>query len=251
VIGKYRWVDDQTIAVEFSANGKTMSDRLKVQLDGDSLQTIDGRGKADQLTRAPNVVADGVSKGETGTGQRVHLTVEGVLIELTNGNRKWDGNGSPRPEDMANFRDAAHNFAAKSAADPRVAAGAEAAALSTAITSAVLGATEPPDPFGTAELLIDGRTVGSIIELKKQQDSYTPHWPGVEWLNVPLGANVNIRLQLADYDIGKTNDNIGTAILTTEDIRHAAAASGQVFAVPVRNPGSHIVYVMISAMPER
>jgi uncharacterized protein (TIGR03066 family) len=50
--GMYKFIDDNTMDVEITAQGKTQKDKIKVEVTKDSLTTTDSTGKPEKFTRA-------------------------------------------------------------------------------------------------------------------------------------------------------------------------------------------------------
>lgn len=98
------------------------------------------------------------------------------------------------------------------------------------LASILVGLSAPPDIFGTAELLLPGKTIPPI-ELPQKDDTYNPTW-GVGWQNVPFLKDAKIRVSLTDYDPLNSNDDVGSAIL---NFNHLVAAywKGEVIQINV------------------
>lgn len=175
----------------------------------------------------------------------VTVRVEGVVIGPAKlGGNKWDG-GPIAAADLKRFNDTLTKFAVGSGS-PYVAG----AALISTIGTMAMGFMDKPDAQGAAELYVDSKLVGKRIPLGKVQDSFTPRWAGLVWEHVPLDRDVRLRIELADYDLGKANDIIGNAIVNSADLRRALA-DGRVFPINVADQTSNqLVAVQVSVMLE-
>ena len=133
---------------------------------------------------------------------------------------------------------------------PAGALGAVAAALGApvilqplidAYAGAALGAFDPPDPFGTAELSGFG-----AINLPTIEDTYTPSW-NATWRNVALDpeADIRLRIDLTDEDL-VNDDPIGSVELSSADLQAALAAGRQIAIRTDRQELGYIVAVSIS-----
>lgn len=88
-----------------------------------------------------------------------------------------------------------------------------------------------PDIYGEAQLLVQGVNTGSIPMPLSVEDSFSPTWPRVGWLHVPLDEDVRLRVSLMDDDM-TSPDSVGIFELSPEVLREALK-EGKVLQVDV------------------
>ncbi|MBX3157136.1 MAG: hypothetical protein KF773_14265 [Deltaproteobacteria bacterium] len=175
-----------------------------------------------------------------------HVAIEGVVVALSKvDGTKWDGGGKVSADLLGRFSAAAAKFGIETA-QPEIALAGVVGLLG----SASLSFAEKPDTKGSAQLFVDGVRVGKPIAMRVAEETFTPQWPGVlEWSRVPIDRDVRIRVVLVDQDT-IVDDPIGTAIITSADLRKALAY-GKVFPVAVADQTSNqVVAIKVSAMLE-
>lgn len=112
-----------------------------------------------------------------------------------------------------------------------------------------LSATQKPDIYGTMRIDVFGQ-VGTEYWLKtfeqRTADSFTPPFPAPSgFQNVPIDADVRIRIHLADADL-INDDEVGIAVINSEDMQ-AALASRMKYQVPVWDQtNNQILFIGIS-----
>jgi len=183
------------------------------------------------IAGASDAVADGhretqgPSPYELGT-----VTFTGAVVGLTRADGLgWEG-AQLSNDDIRRFQGEAAKLAADGLArrDPVAAARG----VIESIGLAVMSVTQRPDPMGTVELVIDGKS-GQALQLLKVPNNYLPTWQvgyvgqqqfKLTWTNVPLDRDVRLRLHLEDFDPIGGNDTIGTVEVNSDDLRRAAEA---------------------------
>jgi hypothetical protein len=93
---------------------------------------------------------------------------------------------------------------------------AKTGAVIAEITAAIANVLARPDPRGQVELLVGGAS--RRLLLPERRDTLRPTWQGVSFDQVPLVEGMRLRIQLFDADDIGSDDPIGTAELTHEDI---------------------------------
>ncbi len=169
---------------------------------------------------------------------RATVIVEQVFISPAKPNgMPWDG---PNGAVGAGALDAVG--AALGAADPIT-------ALLRVFGQDILDAYDAPDPAGTATLFVDGEPLD--IALGEFPDSFTPTWPDVIWRDVPMAADVDLRLRIELTDRDLFNDDaIGAVSVNGADLR-AALDAQQVWPVRVDDQGPPILLLAVSVIAQR
>jgi len=145
-----------------------------------------------------------------------------ALIDATVGpgtaqGKAWDGPGQVSIEVMQ----AVSQLLARAPARGKAAEAARTGAVVAEITAAIASSIAPPDPRGQVELLVGGSS--RRLPLPERHDTFRPTWSGVSFDQVPLVEGLRLRVQLFDADDIGSDDPIGTAELTYEDIVEALA----------------------------
>jgi hypothetical protein len=200
---------------------------------------------------------DDDDESPTAVSQFATVEFDGAVVGLTKADGStWDLSAvsSISAEDRKRFQEAVLKATAKAAVTNPLAAAAGVVAV---IGVAVISTKAKPDPTGTVELMIDGKTVGGEkgrIQLPRQLDTYTPSWSLGPWPHVPLDSrhDVRLRLRLEDWDpetIGG-NDQIGTVVVNSDDLLRAAKLR-KVLPVYVGDQSQdQLVYVNVSVTME-
>jgi hypothetical protein len=163
--------------------------------------------------------------------QRLPDRVNIALIDATVGpamasGKAWDGPGQISIDVLRGVSQALARAPARGRTEDVVKTGAVLAE----VTAAVAAAIAPPDPKGSVELLVAGSS--RRLPLPERQDTFNPTWAGVSFDQVPLVEGLRLRVQLFDADDLGSDDPIGTAELTYEDVV-AALSYEQVLQVRV------------------
>jgi hypothetical protein len=114
------------------------------------------------------------------------------------------------------------------------------------VARAVNAGFEPPDIFGSAELTVDGVSLG-VWNLPRgaNEDSYSPGWAGVDWTGVPISPAVNLalRISLTDEDLN-FDDFAGAVTLDTDDLIYASEQGGAT-AILTDDQGAGAILVVV------
>jgi hypothetical protein len=149
--------------------------------------------------------------------QRLPDRVNIALIDATVGpamasGKAWDGPGQISIDVLRGVS----QVLARAPARGRAEDAARTGAVVAEITAAVAATIAPPDPKGTVDLLVAGSS--RRLALVERQDTYHPAWSGVSFDQVPLVEGLRLRIQLFDADDIGSDDPIGTAELTYDDV---------------------------------
>lgn len=119
------------------------------------------------------------------------------------------------------------------------------------LTEAVLAGTKAPDPYGFAELAVDGEYQQSLAynfypdRSSNQEDTYTPSISGGGWTSIPLDTGTRIRVTAFDEDL-VNDDAAGIAEIGFPDLK-AALDEGKVFHVNVSDQTQNrLLFVSVS-----
>jgi hypothetical protein len=177
--------------------------------------------------------------GKTCVPDKVTVTLHSVLIHPAKGGKQhWDGFGKIDPK----VTKAISKALALTTQNPYILVAGEIAA---AAANPILGATSPPDPYGTATLHTQGKDLP--LKLKGKSNIYQPYW-NVKWSGVKLEGGDKITIVLKDADtLG--DDDIGTIIITHAHLLKVLAV-GTVYPIQVSGQGNPVLFVQLSVQSE-
>lgn len=197
-------------------------------------------GIPDGAVTAPEA-GTGPDGGGGYTGRLVTVLIEDALIGPGKvDHTPWD-EGNPIPPEVFSSL-----TTALSSASPFTNA---LAVVGGRVLSDALSAAQKPDIYGTIRLDVFGQ-VGTEYWLatfdQRMADSFTPAFPAPSgFLDVPIDADVRIRIHLADADL-VNDDEVGIAVINSEDMQ-AALASRMKYQVPVWDQtNNQILFIGIS-----
>ncbi|WP_437726685.1 hypothetical protein [Sorangium sp. So ce861] len=172
----------------------------------------------------------------------VRVSIDGAVISPAKADgRQWDGMGTVPAGALTAIGDLL-----------RTAHPAAAAASAAGFAAEAAGAgTEPPEPFGSAELFVGGRSLGRLaLDRSGQRDTCTPGWKGPPtWRRVPLAPDVHLRGELIDRDL-VNDDFIGRFAIHRDHLVEALRARA-VYPVAVGNQAAgQVLFVWIEVWPE-
>ncbi|WP_437601734.1 hypothetical protein [Sorangium sp. So ce590] len=173
---------------------------------------------------------------------RVRISIDGAVISPAKADgRQWDGMGVVAPGALTAIGDLL------STAHPAVAA----ASVAGVAAEAAGAGTEPPEPFGSAELFVGGRSLGRrALDRPGQRDTCAPGWKGPPtWRHVPLSPDVHLSGELIDRDL-VNDDFIGRFAIHHGHLVEALRAR-TVYPVAVRDQAAgQVLFVWIEVWPE-
>jgi hypothetical protein len=174
----------------------------------------------------------------------LEISIRGAIIAPAAPDGKtWDGNTTVASDETNAAIGKLIATAVSAAADPYV-------AISQIIAKAANEAYDMPDVRGFAELNYEGQweikeTFAVQTDTYNNNDTITPGWTDVSWVNVPYSKDLRVRITLFDQDV-INDDSIGEVTLNAGDIS-AAYQSGTDYRVLVNNQGNgEILFVIIS-----
>ncbi|MGK3995926.1 hypothetical protein [Sorangium sp. So ce1024] len=172
----------------------------------------------------------------------VRISIDGAVISPAKADgRQWDGMGVVAPGALTAIGDLLRT-------EHPVAAAASVAGFAAQAAGA---GTEPPEPFGSAELFAGGRSLGRrVLDRSGQRDTCTPGWAGPPtWRRVPLTPDVHLRGELLDRDL-VSDDFIGRFAIHHDHLVEALRARA-VYPVPVRDQAAgQVLFVWIEVWPD-
>lgn len=147
---------------------------------------------------------------------RVHIAlIDATIAPGTAQGKSWDGSSQVSFDVLQNVSKLLATMPTQGRVQDATRAGAVVAEIGAAIASRFV----PPDPKGYVDLLVAGTS--RRLVLREQQDTFHPTWAGIAFDQVPLVEGLRMRVQLFDADDFGSDDPIGTAELTYDDIVEA------------------------------
>lgn len=147
---------------------------------------------------------------------RVNIAlIDATVAPGTAQGKSWDGPGLVSIEVMQGVSKLLARIPARGRVEDATKTGAVVAEIGAAIAASIA----PPDPKGQADLLVAGTS--RRLSLPERHDTFHPTWSGITFDQVPLVEGLRLRVQLFDADDIGSDDPIGTAELTYEDIVEA------------------------------
>ncbi len=172
----------------------------------------------------------------------VRVSIDGAVISPAKADgRQWDGMVAVPAGALTAIGDLL------STAHP----AAAAAGVAGVAAEAAGAGTEPPEPFGSAELFVGGRSLGRrALDRPGQRDTCTPGWTGPPtWRRVPLAPDVHVSGELIDRDL-INDDFIGRFAIHHAHLVEALRAR-TVYPVAVRDQAAgQVLFVWIEVWPE-
>ncbi|WP_437298949.1 hypothetical protein [Sorangium sp. So ce426] len=172
----------------------------------------------------------------------VRISIDGAVISPAKADgRQWDGMGAVPAEALTAIGGLLRTKHPVAAAASVAGFAAEAAGAGT----------EPPEPFGSAELFVGGRSLGRrALDRPGQRDTCTPGWKGPPtWYRVPLTPDVHLSGELVDRDL-VNDDFIGRFAIHHGHLVEALRAR-TVYPVAVDNQAAgQVLFVWIEVWPE-
>jgi len=107
---------------------------------------------------------------------------------------------------------------------------------------------EKPDPFGTAELLVNDLSVDSV-NLGGSDDTFTPSFSGATFTHVKWSGNVRIFVHLDDEDIA-LDDTIAFANIEQAQLEAALAAKAPYHANVASQTANQLAFVTLTVTAE-
>lgn len=141
--------------------------------------------------------------------------IDATVAPGTAQGKSWDGPGLVSIEVMQGVSKLLARIPARGRVEDATKTGAVVAEIGAAIAASIA----PPDPKGQADLLVAGTS--RRLSLPERHDTFHPTWSGITFDQVPLVEGLRLRVQLFDADDIGSDDPIGTAELTYEDIVEA------------------------------
>ncbi|WP_437551577.1 hypothetical protein WME97_10195 [Sorangium sp. So ce367] len=173
---------------------------------------------------------------------QVRISIDGAVISPAKADgRQWDGMGAVPAEALTAIGGLLRTKHPVAAAASVAGFAAEAAGAGT----------EPPEPFGSAELFAGGRSLGRrALDRPGQRDTCTPGWKGPPtWYRVPLAPDVHLSGELIDRDL-VNDDFIGRFAINHAHLVEALRAR-TVYPVAVDNQAAgQVLFVWIEVWPD-
>jgi hypothetical protein len=122
--------------------------------------------------------------------------------------------------------------------------------LAALVAAPFLAGEAAPDPFGWADVAINGEYVPRLRHSffppgQCKRNTFTPIFPSFEWRDIPLDAGTRIKVTLFDKDLVK-NDDIGVAEINHADLV-AALRAQKIYQVKVaEQTQNQLLFVGIS-----
>lgn len=172
----------------------------------------------------------------------VRISIDGAVISPAKADgRQWDDMGAVPAEALTAIGGLLRTKHPVAAAASVAGFAAEAAGAGT----------EPPEPFGSAELFVGGRSLGRrALDRPGQRDTCTPGWKGPPtWYRVPLTPDVHLSGELIDRDL-VNDDFIGRFAINHAHLVEALRAR-TVYPVAVDDQAAgQVLFVWIEVWPE-
>jgi hypothetical protein len=148
--------------------------------------------------------------------------------------KPWDGFGGDVSQDIAD------------AVATALAGPAPYRDVIEVLTGSLLSAYDKPEPFGHADISLDGAFLQEYrVYLEGQKDTLVPQWDGPPgWLDAALLEGTRVRVSLEDQDISN-DDPIGVVELNAFDFVDAWWAR-QTYPVDVSDQPGQLLFVTIS-----
>ncbi|WP_437667462.1 hypothetical protein [Sorangium sp. So ce1182] len=174
---------------------------------------------------------------------RVRISIDGAVISPAKADgRQWDGMGVVAPGALT-----AIGGLLRATEHP----AAAAASVAGFAAEAAGAGTEPPEPFGSAELFVGARSLGRrALDRSGQRDTCTPGWNGPPtWRGVPLTPDLHLSGELIDRDL--INDDFIGRFAINHGHLVAALRARTVYPVAVDNQAAgQVLFVWIEVWPE-
>ncbi|WP_437309259.1 hypothetical protein [Sorangium sp. So ce388] len=173
---------------------------------------------------------------------RVRISIDGAVISPAKADgSQWDGMGAVAPGALTAIGGLLRTEHPAAAAASVAGFAAEAAGAGT----------EPPEPFGSAELFVGARSLGRrALDRSGQRDTCTPGWNGPPtWRGVPLTPDVHVSGELIDRDL--INDDFIGRFAINHGHLVAALRARTVYPVAVDNQAAgQVLFVWIEVWPD-